>query len=47
MDKKTDILFLTIECDGMGFPQIVESRLETFLVQIERAGLNMEKAGAS
>lgn len=34
--EETDIPFLTIECDGKGFPQIIESRLETFLVQAER-----------
>lgn len=44
LSEKTDIPFLTIECDGMGFPQIIESRLETFLVQIERAAANMRKS---
>lgn len=43
LNEKTDIPFLTIECDGMGFPQIIESRLETFLVQVERAAENMKK----
>lgn len=36
LDEDTDIPFLTIECDGKGFPQIIESRLESFLVQAER-----------
>jgi hypothetical protein len=27
----------------MGFPQIIEARLETFLVQVERAAENMNK----
>lgn len=39
LDMDTDIPFLTIECDGKGFPQIIESRLETFLVQAQRASL--------
>jgi predicted nucleotide-binding protein (sugar kinase/HSP70/actin superfamily) len=46
LNEKTDIPFLTIECDGMGFPQIIESRLETFLVQIQRAAEHMRKKGA-
>jgi hypothetical protein len=37
----TDIPFLTIECDGRGFPQIIEAKLETFLVQVERAATYM------
>jgi predicted CoA-substrate-specific enzyme activase len=44
LNEKTDIPFLTIECDGMGFPQIIEARLETFLIQVERAAENMKKA---
>ena len=44
LKEKTDIPFLTIECDGMGFPQIIEARLETFLIQVERAAENMKKA---
>jgi len=47
LDAKTDIPFLTIECDGMGYPQIIESRLETFLVQVERAAENMKKKVAT
>ncbi|MDP4292283.1 MAG: acyl-CoA dehydratase activase-related protein, partial [Bacteroidota bacterium] len=47
LSEETDIPFLTIECDGKGFPQIIESRLETFLVQVERAAANMEKARES
>jgi predicted nucleotide-binding protein (sugar kinase/HSP70/actin superfamily) len=42
LDGDTDIPFITIECDGKGFPQIIESRLETFLVQAERAAANMK-----
>ncbi len=46
LNENTDIPFLTIECDGMGFPQIIESRLETFLVQVSRSAENMKrKAG--
>lgn len=44
LNKQTDIPFLTIECDGMGFPQIIESRLETFLLQVERAAENMKNS---
>lgn len=43
LGEDTEIPFLTIECDGKGFPQLIESRLEAFLVQIERAAGNMEK----
>ncbi len=39
----TTIPFLTIECDGKGFPQIIESRLENFLVQSQRAAENMKQ----
>lgn len=42
LNKNTDIPFLTIECDGMGYPQIIESRLEAFLLQVERAAENMK-----
>jgi predicted CoA-substrate-specific enzyme activase len=43
LNETTDIPFLTIECDGMGYPQIIESRLEAFLLQVERAAANMKK----
>lgn len=43
LDEDTDIPFLTIECDGKSFPQIIESRLETFVVQAERTALRMKK----
>ncbi len=41
LTEDTDIPFLTIECDGKGFPQIIESRLETFLVQAERVAASI------
>ncbi len=41
LTEKTEIPFLTIECDGQGFPQIIESKLETFLLQIKRSSENM------
>jgi hypothetical protein len=41
LGEETEIPFLTIECDGKGFPQIIESQLEAFLVQVERAAANM------
>jgi predicted CoA-substrate-specific enzyme activase len=41
LNEDTDIPFLTIECDGRGFPQIIESKLETFLVQVERTAFNI------
>ncbi len=42
LSDDTDIPFLTIECDGKGFPQIIESRLETFLVQAERVARSIK-----
>jgi predicted CoA-substrate-specific enzyme activase len=44
LNPSTDIPFLTIECDGKSFPQIIESNLETFLVQVNRAAENMRIA---
>lgn len=44
MPADTIIPFLTIESDGMEFPQIIESRLETFLLQAERTALLMESS---
>lgn len=35
-DPKMNIPFLTIETDGNAFPQIIEARLETFLMQAEK-----------
>jgi predicted nucleotide-binding protein (sugar kinase/HSP70/actin superfamily) len=45
LSENTEIPFLTIECDGMGFPQIIESRLETFVLQAERVAENMKVSG--
>lgn len=36
--------FLTIETDGNVFPQVIEARLETFLLQSERAARLMDEA---
>ncbi|MGE5382317.1 MAG: acyl-CoA dehydratase activase [Omnitrophica WOR_2 bacterium] len=41
LNEDTEIPFLTIECDGKGYPQIIESKLETFLVQINRVANNL------
>ena len=38
----TTIPFLTIEADGNVFPQIVEAKIETFLLQAERVARLME-----
>ena len=45
LDEDTEIPFLTIECDGKSFPQIIESRLETFVIQAERAAEKMKSIG--
>jgi hypothetical protein len=37
------IPFLSIESDGNVYPQIIESRLETFLMQAERMSVLMDK----
>lgn len=42
LNEETDIPFITIECDGKGYPQIIESKLETFLIQAERAAIAMK-----
>ncbi|MBN2536408.1 MAG: hypothetical protein JXB88_26225 [Spirochaetales bacterium] len=39
-----NIPFLSIESDGNVFPQVIESRLETFLMQAERMASLMERA---
>lgn len=44
LNEDTDIPFLTIECDGKGFPQIIESRIEAFLLQAERVSKTLKKA---
>ncbi len=41
LNEDTDIPFLTIECDGRGYPQIIEAKLETFLVQVERTAASL------
>lgn len=40
---KTHIPFLTIETDGNVFPQIIEAKLETFVLQAKRAARLMNK----
>ena len=36
MEKHPALPFLSIETDGSVFPQIIEARLETFCLQVER-----------
>ena len=36
MEEHPALPFLTIETDGNAFPQLIESRLEAFLLQVER-----------
>ncbi|HLN52154.1 MAG TPA: acyl-CoA dehydratase activase [Lentimicrobium sp.] len=43
LNEQTDIPFLTIECDGQGFPQIIESRIEAFLLQAERVSKHLSQ----
>jgi hypothetical protein len=38
-----DIPFLTIESDGYPFSQLIEARLETFLLQVKRADRIMQR----
>jgi hypothetical protein len=38
-----DIPFLTIESDGNPYSQLIESRLETFVLQCKKAAKIMEK----
>ena len=33
LDKVSDLPFLAIESDGNPFPQVIEARLETFIIQ--------------
>lgn len=41
---KMNIPFLTIETDGNAYPQVIEARLETFVLQAERAASLMKEA---
>jgi hypothetical protein len=42
--ENMDILpFLSVECDGNPFSQILEARLETFMLQADRANEEMRK----
>lgn len=38
--------FISIECDGNPFPQIIESRIEAFCLQVERVYQQIEKASS-
>jgi len=46
LSKFYTLPFLSVECDGNPFPQIVESRIEAFCLQVERLheALNLDKA---
>ncbi|MPN46860.1 hypothetical protein SDC9_194459 [bioreactor metagenome] len=42
-DPETEIPFLTIESDGNPYSQLIEARLETFIMQANRAWEIMQK----
>jgi len=41
--NNTNLPFLAIESDGNPFPQVIEARLETFIIQAQRLHGNMEQ----
>jgi uncharacterized protein (UPF0335 family) len=43
MEKHPALPFLSIESDGNIFPQIIEARLETFCLQVERLHHTIQK----
>lgn len=43
IDREMNLPFLTIETDGNPYPQIVEARLESFILQAERAAILMKE----
>lgn len=43
IDREMNLPFLTIETDGNPYPQIVEARLESFLLQAERVATLMKQ----
>ena len=44
MEEHPALPFLTIETDGNAFPQLIESRLEAFLLQVERVHQTTKKS---
>ncbi len=44
IDEHPHLPFLSIETDGNVFPQIVEARLETFVLQVQRVAASMRQA---
>ncbi|MGI6124049.1 MAG: acyl-CoA dehydratase activase [Acetivibrionales bacterium] len=44
MDEHPALPFLSVETDGNAFPQLIESRLEAFLLQVERVYKTKNKA---
>jgi len=43
-DKNMNLPFLTIETDGNAYPQVIEARIETFILQAEKVAQLREKA---
>jgi len=43
LDQHSSLPFLAIESDGGVFPQVVQARLETFFLQVERLHGTMER----
>jgi predicted nucleotide-binding protein (sugar kinase/HSP70/actin superfamily) len=43
IDREMNLPFLTIETDGNPYPQIVEARLESFVLQAERVAMLMKR----